>query len=90
MADHVFDEYFCHVDPKDVKPGDLIYVNTFLLCVLKHNAFLQRDTNIALGNVTLMSMQVPIHRDISPSNLCAICSHHAQFGLLRARHYAGL
>ena len=32
MADHIYDEYFCHFDPLSVKDGDIVYVNTFLLC----------------------------------------------------------
>jgi len=32
MADHVLDEYFCHFDPADVHDGDVVFVNTFLLC----------------------------------------------------------
>ena len=33
LAAHVVDEYFCHFDPADVRDGDIVYVNTFLLCV---------------------------------------------------------
>lgn len=32
MAKHVIDEYFCHFDPRDVRNGDIVFVNTFLLC----------------------------------------------------------
>ena len=32
MAHHVIDEYFCHFDPADVRDGEIVFVNTFLLC----------------------------------------------------------
>jgi len=32
MADHIFDEFFCHFDPASVRHGEIVYVNTFLLC----------------------------------------------------------
>ncbi len=42
MADHVIDEYFCHFDPADVKEGDIIFVNTFLLSVAPARSWLLR------------------------------------------------
>lgn len=32
MADHIYDEFFCHFDPLAVRDGDVVFVNTFLLC----------------------------------------------------------
>mmetsp|Transcript_28302 Transcript_28302/g.71728 ORF Transcript_28302/g.71728 Transcript_28302/m.71728 type:complete len:327 (-) Transcript_28302:50-1030(-) len=32
LAAHVHDEFYCHLSPPDVLDGDLVFVNTFLLC----------------------------------------------------------
>lgn len=32
MAHHVFDEFYCHFDPDAVREGEIVFVNTFLLC----------------------------------------------------------
>ena len=32
LATHIMDEYFCHLDPASVREGDIVFVNSFLLC----------------------------------------------------------
>jgi hypothetical protein len=43
LATHVMDEYFCHLDPASVREGDVIFVNTFLLCEYPHSVVISED-----------------------------------------------
>lgn len=33
------DEYFCHLDPASVREGDIVFVNSFLLCECPDSVF---------------------------------------------------